>query len=72
MALIKLKSFYAILFLYGQFYIDEHLNNDITLVVFFKVKKAMFLGASAIIIITLNQRVLKKVTIIMAIMIMII
>ena len=63
-----MKSFDAILFLYGQFYIDEHFNNDITLVVFFKVKKAMFLGASAIIIITLNQRVLKKVTIIMVIM----
>lgn len=30
--------------------------------VFFKVRKAMFLGASAIIIITLNQNVLKKVT----------
>ena len=28
-----------------------------------KVKKAMFLGASAIIIITLNQRVLRKVII---------
>ena len=39
---------------------DLPINKNFCFVIF-KVKKAMFLGASAIIIITLNQRVLRKV-----------